>query len=227
MTSSPDSPVQEQDARGTRGWAIQRPASRPSRLILDFYPISWCGDGVGLTDHDRARVPPPLLQRGVTQEIWVEWVHKLQTSVQSRTPCCGVFGCLLSATFLFPLICWCHQNNRYQDALSLWLQQFNESVLMPRGMFAATQTAEYDVHYSDGNQSKHYHEEISWLAIATTPEEVEKLRTEPHIWRFYHGCPCCVPCCPEGWCYPEDTIAPQGECHQHTCCCCCSLPRMV
>jgi hypothetical protein len=142
--------------------------------------MSSCADGTGFNERDSKQVPAWLAERGLTLEAWLQWVAKLHAEVLPHGPACGESGCMLCCLTLFGLPVWCMQYGRYQDRVRRWIEEFNSQVLQPLNMFAATQTAVYD----DGQEKSHYHEELSWLAVATTSEEIEELRKEVHVWRF-------------------------------------------
>jgi len=192
------------------GWRVHRPLSRPERIIIDFFPMDLCGPGIGFSEKDSATVPAALADHGITQAVWLDWVDKLKKQVLPNAPCCGGCGCLLSC--LLPCY-WCAQNGSYQDLMRGWLVAFNQDVLIPKGLFASIQTAVYD----DNNIGKYTHdEELSWLAIATNPQEIEALKQEVAIWRFHPGCPSCIGCgCPH-----EAHVTPEAWCCQKTMCCC-------
>lgn len=161
------------------------------------------------------------------QEVWLQWVQRLHGDVFPHTPTCGTCGGILAALLCaLPLPCFACQLGRFHDAARAWLDAFNAEALQPLGMYASTQTAVYD----ESHGESHYHEELTWLAVATTPDEIEALKSEVHVWRFRHGCPCCNACC-GGCCLccgcpDEDMIVPEHSCVQTACCCCCAFQRM-
>lgn len=217
-------PYQVQNGDGSsESWhLIHRPKSTPgSRLIIDYYPMNACSsNSLGLREEDAENVPSELLERGITADQWRSFTKRLAAEVQPQAPCCGGLGCFFATVTLFPLLCWCRQNNNFQSTLSRWVQQLNSELLESHGMFASTQTVVYDAQYD----KHHHHEELSWIAIALNSEEVSKLKQEPHIWRFHPACPCCNPCMPS-CCPMQNEIHPDGNCCQFACCCC--MPRIV
>jgi hypothetical protein len=159
---------------------ISRPVSRDERVIIDFFPLGTCGDGHGFNEQDSMRVPGQLSARGLSHDVWLEWVGKLQTDVLPHGPACGQCGGFWCCLTVFGLPFWCSQWGTFQSRVRQWTDDLNQRVLSPLGMFAATQTAMYDEQH--GNT--HYHEELSWLAVATTPDEITALKEEVHIWRY-------------------------------------------
>lgn len=166
-----------------------RPASTRTRLIVEFFPELCCSKGPGFDDEVRAKPPPELLERGVTQAQWDEAMRSLEADVQSKqvSGCAQVF--IWITLILLPLLCfWQGQYNR---AMRRWLDNLNTNVLLPRGMLAKFQTNRIDKL------------EFSWLAIALTDAEVELLRREPVMWRpeccgtgiTPNECECCCCCC--------------------------------
>ena len=73
---------------------------------------------------------------------------------------------------------------RWSDALKSWQQNWNQE-LQQYGMFVKTQSRCRLVRTGEGtNQSQQSRHIERWIAIATTPQESEQLRSEPHLFGF-------------------------------------------
>ena len=90
---------------GTGNWLLRRPQSNSKRLILDFYPFSWCGTPVVLAEEIKHVVPPILASRGITNEEWSKWMDKFVQIVQSKSWSCGAWTAGFLTCILLP-ICW-------------------------------------------------------------------------------------------------------------------------
>jgi hypothetical protein len=129
------------------------------------------------------QVPRELYQRGLSQESWLRWAHKLEL-VQKKVPS---FWCDL-ACFMGTCgfsICTCRGNwtrRAYWSALKEWQDTFNNQVLVGLGMFCKTQSNTVTVYIGrnpDGSPRSR-DETTSWIAFAMTPQESTKLKIEPH-----------------------------------------------
>jgi hypothetical protein len=180
-----------------------RPASTEDRIIIQFEPTATCSGGSGFVEQDRLRAPPRLAALGITDTEWRRFTEKLESDVQPHT--LGVLSQFLLVVLFIasPLICI--RDSRYQAALGHWVNELNEQLLRPRGLFGKFQTVQV---YSDK-----YHEEQSWLAIALTADDAEQLRAEPVFWR---------PACCGTNRLVRDTCQPK-----FCCCCCCRYERFV
>jgi hypothetical protein len=210
--------LQMQEANGDGEWGmfVRRPSSRPERVIVNWWPQGCCGAG-GLDEKDRETVPSFLADKGVTSDVWRDFVSAVDRDVTRNTPCCGVTGCLLS--WAFCMCCFrCAAYNSFQSKVADFLESANANHFEKLGIFVTTQTVMYD--WSDGKNN--HHEELSWFAFATTSEEIDFLKSEDHVWRYSPGAPeCCVSCCctccdlhTDERMYPD-----QGACTHVYCCC--------
>jgi hypothetical protein len=87
------------------GWLLRRPQSNSKRLIIDFFPDSWCGEPVVLSEDVKNNVPTILATRGITNEEWQKWTDKLVKIVQSKSwSFCAWLGGL--ATCVLLPVCW-------------------------------------------------------------------------------------------------------------------------
>jgi hypothetical protein len=195
-------------ARG--GVFTKRPASTPNRLILNFDTSRCTQPGTGLWESDMTVVPPSLESRGVTQEQWDRYMAKLVQEVQSRQ--ISITACVTLSLLMIPLPYVCFQQYRYQEAAQKWVDSLNEEVLVPRGMFAKFQTSEVYVDNNGGKDGGGYSEELSWLAIAVNPEEVQRLKDEPVFWT--------PDCC-------DTSVLVKHPCGCWICFCCCFSKRIV
>jgi hypothetical protein len=157
------------------------PLSRPERVIVRFSPISDFSGGDGLFEDDSKQVPAWLAQRGLTQEVWQHWVSKLHSEVLPHGPLCGRCGYCLVTLFVPGCPFWFSKLGDYNDLLRHWTEEFNTLVLRPLNMFASMQSALFKYNRVE-EYSKPFYKELSWLAIATTPEEVAELEKESHVW---------------------------------------------
>lgn len=190
------------------GYFAKRPQNTPTRLILNFDPARCTAVGTGLWESDR-QVHPALESRGVTQAEWDRYFDRMVNEVQSRQ--ISICSCVTMSAFLLPLPYVCWQQNNYQSGVKRWVDDFNQQVLMPKGMFAKFQTCEVYID-NPGDNTGGQSEEISWLAVALTPEEVQRLKEEPIFW--WPGC------CNEG-------VLTKHPCGCWFCFCCCCVMRTV
>ncbi len=81
---------------------------------------------------------------------------------------------------------------KWSAAFREWQDQFNRQILENCGIFVKTQSRCDAVYVSDqkGGTRKERHIE-QWLAFALTPEEVAKLKNEPHVVGDIQDCGCC------------------------------------
>jgi hypothetical protein len=166
---------------------------------------------------DRETVPVFLADKGVTSDMWRDFVESFDRDVTRYTPCCGATGCFLS--WAFCLCCFhCAAYNSFQSKVAEFLKSVNANHFEKLGIFVTTQTVMYD--WSDGQNN--HHEELSWFAFATTLEEIDFLKGEDHVWRYSPGAPeCCVSCCCTccGLHTDERMYPDQGACTHVYCCC--------
>ena len=112
------------------------PDNCTNRVILRFEANDCCGASVGLYDDV---LPPQIAARGVTAQEWKACVQRLD-AVQNKN--CGSachFGMNLTVVGLavYSLI-----QGSYNTALAAWVDELNQQVLVPRGMWAKFQTAQ-------------------------------------------------------------------------------------
>jgi hypothetical protein len=155
-----------------------------------------------------------LEQRGGERAVsaWTGAHEKLVESLAGR--CCCFGNALLCMTGIgIPIVCFLESQR--QEALCKWLAFANASVFQPAGLFAKFQTVTIVKEDGDG---KSHEEEYSWLAVALTPAEAERLMAEPVFWRPVpcSECTCCG-------CGPP---AVEADCCACLKCCCCQ-PRCV
>lgn len=195
-------PALQREDPNAGGFAVKRPMSTEDRLVLAYDSTACCNAGPGLQGDALSHAPPALAARGVTDADWLRVaVERLRIDVQPRQTSLCLQVLVWSTLVCAPLLCW-HQG-RFQRAAAAWLDALNRELLAPRGMLAKFQTA--SVHIDK------YHEEISWLAVALTPDEAEILSREPVFWS--------PGCC-------DSLIRPDScACAAATSCCC--VPRVV
>ena len=147
-----------------------RPSGSESRLILPFFPSRFFGTSKGLKRDAISSVPEPLLKRGVTQAVWDEYVRDKLQKVQAKNVSISTHVLAWMCTAGLSMM---YLGRSYQRHLRAWLDEFNEEVLLKRGMMAKTQTKVVIVGKS--------RVELSWLAISLTPQDAKLLRAEKHM----------------------------------------------
>ena len=196
-------PVEQRADPMSRFIFTSRPAGSEDRIIIQFQPMAACSGGPGFLNQDRLHAPPRLAALGITDAEWRRFAEKLESEVQPQN--LGGLCKLLLLVLLFPSPYVCIRENRYHSALGHWVDELNEQLLGPRGLFGKFQTVQAN--------GKDYHEEQSWLAISLTANDAEVLRAEPVFWRPV--------CCSTKRLVP-DTCQPK-----FCCCCCCRYERFV
>jgi hypothetical protein len=174
---------------------LRRPASTESRLILDFFPESWCGSPVVLDSDLLNQVPPVLEAKGIKREVWVEWMRKFKEIVERNHVSCGA-----GLAFILTVIClpWMYYRCiKEQLDMTRFLKEINQELFEPLGMYFKTQ--------SSSIQIDDYHEDVFWIAIALTPEESMKLKEEEHVMYF--------------WCGNHEGCTPCRKTEEIICCC--------
>ena len=189
--------MQKQTDPSGAGWAVHRPISSATRLIIPYTAAKCCSGSLGLEGESK-KLPEELKALGVDEYQWDVYVKKLEEEVQPTAPSgcaqCSYWTCAITGLFC----CLWYTEGKHQGMIRKWLEEFNDNVLKNHNFYAKFQTNE--IHTKD------YHETISWLAIAMTAEEAMILREEPVLWMPK----CCstqiVPgCCPKicCWCGPR------------------------
>jgi hypothetical protein len=184
------------DGTGEGCSSLHRPASTPTRLILDVHTTRCCcGDSklAEVLDPEVASTPPPeLAKAGVRASEWREWMARFQQIVYSGSY--AVFTHIFAWMTLLGGFYLLYRNNQMQQRLATFMRDLNTQVLEPRGLYAKTQKGIF--------HANNQHEEISWMAIALTREEAESLREEDHVFWYHHwdqtlssaSSSCCTSC---------------------------------
>jgi hypothetical protein len=172
------------------------PTSTKERLILRFRASALCGHGVGLVSTE---LPPALASPGVDGTEWRFFMGKLSHEVQPLSLCGGcIIASLIPHLWPLTLLPYCCCQARYHSALARWLAELNRSVLEPRGLFAALQTAEVRAHC--GSLAPGITDETaSWLAVSLKPSDAARLQREPMLWTSGS----CSPCAGDGTLVPH------------------------
>lgn len=141
-------------------------------------------------------IPEPLRRRGVRESEWADALAKLDAAARQR-PGCPLLTLAGVPAFLCGLVCLLTlAERRFQRAMGGWLHELNDTVLESRGMYARFQSF-------DGGKNG---PKFTWLAIALTAEEADRLRVEPSCWQpkccqpsvgVPADCKCCITLC---WC---------------------------
>jgi hypothetical protein len=105
MVYTPEAANNNADGSGKGNWLLRRPQSNSKRLIIDFFPASWCGEPIVLAEEVKNHVPPILASRGITDEEWKKWTERLVTTVQSKSWSIGAWIGGFLTCVLLP-ICW-------------------------------------------------------------------------------------------------------------------------
>lgn len=170
-----------------------------NRLVIDFEKVSCCPwEHVGLHDGVKGSMPQEIASKGISPQLWKEWMEKLQ-DIQKLAP--SVAGCLcmfcfpgfLPQSILCAMFCPISSNHPFSflpccygdwyDKLNKWQIKVNET-LNRYEMHAKLMT--YKPHngaprsklYSQRVAGKDHNYEMSFLVIALTKEESEKLILE-------------------------------------------------
>lgn len=153
--------------------------NRVIRINLMFYPTRVFTQSEGIVDI----FPQELIDGGISQDLIDEWfVHRLGKVNQFRNSCMFDAAAWISALGLCVIIPYmCSRQKiyleRWSSELLNWQNEFNQTVLEKKGLFVKTQS---NCHVSYDKNGKHRHIE-RWVSIALTPEEVQKLQNEPHL----------------------------------------------
>lgn len=130
-------------------------------------------------------IPAALAAKGITQSEWEEWTgSKMKTASSGRTSaCCEVAVCLAVSSFAPCFIyCMCTQAKaeveQWNQQLLQWQNDFNAEVLMPKGVFAKSQSKCTVTYGPKGEKQRHAER---WFAFSLTPDETQKLQGEPHL----------------------------------------------
>jgi hypothetical protein len=159
------------------------------RVNLMFYPTRCFKQSEGIVDN----IPEELLKAGLTLDEVDEWfVRKLKNVGRKRNPCCwDACSCIGAFAFFCFLPCACKRWRTYIENwnhdLIEWQVEFNEQVLSKKNMFVKTQS---NCEVSYDKNGKHRHIE-RWISIAVTADEVQRLKSEPHLYGDIENWGCC------------------------------------
>lgn len=173
-------------------------ASPRARCVITFEPFTdcggCCGTSNGFPSSCYANVPDnysgiPLSSVGITHEVWMRWVHDYRTSVAPNSnQCC--MHCVTLSLWMVGLgwICCCCGTgcSSYHRSARAWLERVN-ATLEPNGAYAKFQTI--GVYVSTGKGGTIYN--YTYFVIALTPDEANKLRSEP-VRMMNNCCQCCA-----------------------------------
>lgn len=177
----------------TYRWLVHTAAGSKDRLIIDFEHITCgflfqvrrersgirdlrassrntgCGSASGLL---QTTLPPQLAAKGVKEADWNRFCRACSDIMSKRWT---VTSDLFAVLFLIGIPCLIGSETSLKKKLAAWQRALNEEVLEPVGCYAKLQMVSDTIQTS---QNSSYTEERSWLAVALTPEESEKLRRE-------------------------------------------------
>ena len=110
--------------------------------------------------------------------------------------CCCITGLIaFSPCLLIPCYCVCKaiakENREWDKAFRAWQDDFNNQILQNCGIFVKTQSRCDAVYISEQGRTRKERHIERWLAFALTPEEVAKLKAEPHEVGDIEDCKCC------------------------------------
>lgn len=152
--------------------------------------LYWRTSPTGFSELDVRNVPPELLQRGVTEEMWRRWMAKL-ADVNKHTFTRSCYFTSLCAT---GFLCFCLVNGITTCTLQAWnkrLLQWQQDVnqeLEPLGILCKSQSE-----CCESQSRSPLVSSISrWISFALTPVAIKALRAEPHQrGKEEAGCVCC------------------------------------
>ncbi|CAM9692889.1 unnamed protein product [Discosporangium mesarthrocarpum] len=155
-----------------------------TRVNLMYEPQTCCGTSMGLSKEDVEMVPEQLRVKGLADVEWRTWtgplklgaVQRLRSGVCTDIEMC--FSAVLMPWLMFEL-CADNRNSvmAWDEALRKWQKDFNEVALEKHGIFVKTQSI-CIITNKRKSSSRH---KFRWLEFALTPDEIEKLRAEPHL----------------------------------------------
>lgn len=174
---APDTPNRKFDGDGSRKKSrIPRPSSTETRLILNVYTtrcLPFMKTQV-LDEEVLKNVPEQLKERGITQDEWVLWMMRFKKVIQDHALSVTTTVALVVTFIGIPALVVL--NSRLQAKVGKLLKDFNRDVMEPRNMYIKAQKS--FIHIDK------YHDEVSWLAIALTDDEVQALRGESHVFHY-------------------------------------------
>ncbi len=160
-----------------------------------LYEPSGCysNSGNGLADEP----PDELFINGFRRDSFDDWIGRLEAMRSLRSTCCfdcWCISCLICLPCFIP--CFCSKGKKSIEAwdasFRAWQDGFNTQILGNCGMFVKTQSKCDVIFVPDGKGGVRKQRYIErWLAFALTPEEVAKLKSEPHMVGDIENCSCC------------------------------------
>ncbi len=157
--------------------------ARIIRVNLLYEPKGCCSNsGSGLADEP----PEVLFINGFRRDSFEEWIGRLKAIRKIRRTCLYDFCCFNFLLFV-PCFCTCFCAlgrkgiAKWDAALREWQDGFNRQILEECGMFVKTQSKCDATYVNDADGRKKIRSTKRWLAFALTPEDVAKLKREPHL----------------------------------------------
>jgi hypothetical protein len=102
------------DGNSKGNWLLHRPQSNSKRLIIDFFPDSWCGTPIILSEKDKNVVPPILATRGISNDEWKKWMSKFVDMIQPKTLSICTSLALCASMILAPVCLFYHCSGIYR-----------------------------------------------------------------------------------------------------------------
>jgi hypothetical protein len=131
------------DANGSKSkssWnPLRRPASTPSRLIIDVERVvcCFCSRPEVISEDVIATVPEACSQRGISQKEWSHWMGRFRDTVATRSISVMSVVCCAFSIIGIPVIIYRH--NKLQRSVAKFVREFNSQVLEPRQMYFKVQ----------------------------------------------------------------------------------------
>lgn len=155
-----------------------RPASNENRFILDVNPtIKWTPlsqNKFVIDEQVHKEVPQPILEHGVTLEVWQAWMTRFEKLIQDNQFSVATSVALTLSIVGIPLLFGANTN--LQAEVDQFISDFNRDVMEPNGMFIKFQKS-----LINRNKSK---EEVNWLAVALNANEVSLLKSEAIVFHL-------------------------------------------
>ncbi|KAI9339990.1 hypothetical protein BDR26DRAFT_861932 [Obelidium mucronatum] len=154
-----------------------RPASTATRIII---PVSTVRMGLSkskvIDDHLIQNIPDAIAAKGMKPEEWTTAMTEFKAVISNNIWSVLTYIFLGFTVIFIPLIAVIYR--RLHTKVAAFMVTFNDRYMIPNGMYAKTQKA-----VVNGK----YRYEFSWIAVALTDAEADKLQSEEHVFYLEDG----------------------------------------